>query len=76
MSERIRPPYRPDDDKPFSWARWGCFYVIALLIGLIALYFASIYFLGPLVAVMIVRVGIVVVILLALTWGLGRRFRK
>jgi len=76
MSERIRPPYRPDDDKPFSWARWGCFYILALIAGIIVLYFASIYFFGPLVAVVVVRVGIMVVILLGLSWGMGKRFRR
>jgi len=33
--ERIRPPYQPEDDKPFGGERWGCFWLIAIFVGLI-----------------------------------------
>jgi len=28
--ERVRPPYRPEDDEPFRGERWGCFWASVL----------------------------------------------
>lgn len=38
--ERIRPPYRPEDDQPFGGERWGCFWLVTIFIGLIVVYVA------------------------------------
>jgi len=38
--ERIRPPYRPENDQPFGGERWGCFWLVAIFVGLIAAFVA------------------------------------